>query len=110
MPTTYSLFLMISTIVLDERKWQAHQIVTSNNVVSLSSPQGFSLNLIIRRKKKLRMKLKEIKKGLQGLIAHPNARLGLWFRGLTVIRESLNPPFFFVGIISVKHQLCGVYL
>lgn len=33
-----------------------------------------------------------IKKGLHSLIAHPNARLSLWFTDLTTIREYLNPP------------------
>jgi len=45
------------------------------------------------------MKVKKNWIELQGWIVLPNARLDLWFRLLTTIRESLNPPSIFNGFV-----------
>jgi len=46
---------------------------------------------------------------LQGLISPLNAKLSLWLRLVTVVREFLNPPFVSVRLNLENNQLCGFY-
>ena len=52
-----------------------HQMVTSNKVASLSSPQELSFNLVISGNYLKVNKIKEIK-NVAGYIVMPNTRLG----------------------------------
>jgi len=83
----------LASRVMDERckYWQIHQIVTSNKLVSLSSPQILLFNSVIIGTYLKVNKSKENKR-VAGLNYPVQYEIKLvWFRCVTTIRESLNP-------------------